>query len=65
MVGSPDQTAGEEGEEEEHAVVPLDGRACEVEFVAEPMDVEEGGGEFVEEESGGVVIEEGALNDEH
>ena len=41
--GSPDKTAGEEYREEEHAVVPLGLAAGHVDFVEEPMDIEEGG----------------------
>ena len=61
LVGAPDEAAGEEHEEEDDPVVPLVFRAGEVDFVEEPVDVEEGGGEFVEDECWAVEIEEGSL----
>jgi hypothetical protein len=39
LVRAPAQAAGEEGQEEEDAVVELDFRTGEIEFVAEPVDV--------------------------
>lgn len=47
LVAAPDEAAGEEGEEEDDAVVELQFRARHVEFVAEPVDVEERRGELV------------------
>jgi len=61
-VGAPAQAAEEEGEGEAGAVDGLVDGAGEVEFVAEPVDVEEGRGELVQEEDGGVVVEEGSLS---
>jgi len=63
LVGAPDEAAGEEDEEEEEAVVELEAGAGEVELVEEPVDVEEGGGELVEDEGWGVEVDEGALED--
>lgn len=61
LVGAEDEAGAEEGDEEDDAVVELDFGAREVELVAEPVDVEEGGGELVEDEDGGVGVDEGAL----
>lgn len=61
MPGAPDETAREEDGEEEHAVVPLKFGTGEVEFIQEPVDVEEWGGEFVENEGWGVEVYEGSL----
>lgn len=61
LEGAPDEAAAEEGGEQDYAVVPLELAAGHVEFVAEPVHVEEGGGEFVEDEDGAVVVYEGAL----
>lgn len=61
LVGAPDEAAREEDKEEEDAVVELEAGAGEVEFVEEPVDVEEGGGELVEDKGWGVEVDEGAL----
>ncbi len=61
LVGSPDETAAEEGGEEEDAVVPLGKGAGHAEFVKEPVEIEEGRGEFVEDECWAVEVYEGAL----
>lgn len=61
LPGAPDQAAAEEGDEEGDAVVQLDAGARHVELVAEPVDVEEGGRELVEDEGRGVEVEEGSL----
>ena len=54
---APDETAAEEDEDEAGAVDGLVDGAGEVEFVAEPVDVEEGAAEFVEEEDGGGEVD--------
>ena len=61
LIGTPDETAAEEGEEQHHAVVPLQARAGHVQFVEEPVEVEEGGGELVEDEGWAVEVDEGSL----
>jgi hypothetical protein len=61
LVGAPEEAAGHEGQEQEDAVDELQGGAGEGELVAEPVDVEEGGGELVEDEGWGVEVHEGAL----
>lgn len=61
LPGAPDKTAGEEGEKEGYAIVQLRAGTGHVELVEEPVDVEEGGGELVEDEDGGVEVEEGTL----
>jgi hypothetical protein len=64
LVGTPDQAAEEEGDEQGDAVVQLGLGARHVELVEEPVDVEEGSGELVEDEDGGVEVEVGALGGE-
>ena len=61
LVGAPEEAAGHECQEQEDAVDELQGGAGEVELIAEPVDVEEGGGELVEDEGWGVEVHEGAL----
>ena len=61
LVGAPEQAAAEEAGEEEDAVVPLGAGAGHVELVEEPVEVEEGGGEFVEDEGGAVEVDKGTL----
>jgi len=60
--GAPTEAAAEEGGEEDDAVEELDRGAREVQFVAEPVDIEEGGGELVEDEGWSVVVYEGSLS---
>lgn len=61
LVGAPDEAAAEKGGEEEDAVVPLGPRPGHVEFVEEPVEVEEGGGELVEDKCGAVEVDEWPL----
>ena len=61
LVCSPEETAAEEGGKEEDAVVPLGAGAGHAEFVEEPVEIEEGGGELVEDECWAVEVHEGAL----
>ena len=62
LVGAPEEAAAEEAGEEEDAVVPLGAGAGHVELVEEPVEVEEGGGELVEDEGGAVEVDEWALD---
>lgn len=61
LVGSPDEATAEEGRQQDDAVVPLVFGARQVQLVEEPVDVEEWGGELVEDERGTIEIEEGSL----
>jgi hypothetical protein len=61
LVGAPDEAAAEEGEEEQDAVVELGAGAGHVELVEEPVEIEEGGGELVEDEGAGVEVHEWTL----
>lgn len=61
LVSAPAETAGEEGGEEADAVDELAFGAGEVQFVKEPVEVEEWGGELVKDEGRGVVVNEWAL----
>lgn len=61
LIGPPDQPAETKGGDEGDAVDELEAGSRAAEFVEVPMDVEERGGEFVEDEVEAVVIEEGTL----
>ncbi len=61
LVGAPDEAAGEEGDEQEDAVVELGARAGHVDLVEEPVEVEEGRGELVQDEGRAVVVDERSL----
>jgi hypothetical protein len=61
LVGAPDEAAAEEGDEEHDAIIQLGAGAGHVEFVKEPVEVEEGRGKLVENEGGGIEVDEGAL----
>lgn len=58
---APDNATAEEGRGEECAVDSLVDGACEVELVAEPVDVQERARKLVQKEHRGVVVEEWAL----
>jgi hypothetical protein len=60
-VCAPDKTTAEEGGEEENAVGELEVGTGLVELVEEPMDVEERGGEFIEDERWTVEVDERSL----
>ncbi len=62
LVAAPDEAAAEEGGEQQEAVVPLRAGPGHVQLVEEPVEVEEGGGELVENESGAVEVDEGSLD---
>ena len=61
LVGAPEEAAGHECQEQEDAVDELQCGAREGELVAEPVDVEEGRGELVEDKGWRVEVYEGAL----
>lgn len=61
LPGSPDEPTAEEHEEEHHAIVPLKVASGHVDLVQEPVDVEEGAGELVENEDGRVEVHERSL----
>lgn len=63
LIGSPNKTAGSKSANEDDAVDELRGRPGQAEFVYEPVDVEERGGELVEDEVEAVVVYEWALED--
>lgn len=50
LPSSPDESTGEECEEEQHAVVPLGFAPGHVELVEEPVEVQERRRELVEDE---------------
>ena len=58
---SPKNAAAEERADQEEPVDELDFPACELEFIAEPVDVEERRRELEEDEDAGVVVHERAL----
>lgn len=57
----PENTAAEEDRQEGHAVVPLGATTGHVDLVEEPVDIEEGAGELVQDEDRGIVVEERPL----
>ena len=61
LVCAPEEAAGHECKEQEDTVDKLEGGAGERELVAEPVDVEEGRGELVEDERWCVEVHEGSL----
>ena len=61
LVGAPDKAAAEERGKKEDAVVPLGSRARHLELVEEPVEIEERGGELVENECGAVKVYERTL----
>ena len=61
LVCAPEQAAAEEAGEEKHAIVPLRSRAGHVEFIEEPVKIEERGGELVEDERRAVKVDERSL----
>jgi len=61
LVGSPYQSAASKGREKRNAVDKLSRRPSHADLVHEPMHVEEGGGELVENEIDAVIIAEGPL----
>jgi len=60
-VKAPHDAAAEKGAGQDGAVDGLVDGAGEVELVAEPVDVEEGRGELIEQEDWAVEVEEGSL----
>lgn len=60
-VRAPYKTTAKEGGEEEDAVGELKVRTGLVELVEEPVDVEERGGEFIEDEGWSIEVDEGSL----
>lgn len=61
LPGAPDEAAGEEAEEQGHAVIPLSAAAGHVDFVEEPVDIEEWAGKLIEDEGRGEVVQEWSL----
>jgi hypothetical protein len=62
VVCSPAETAREKGKEQGDAVYELQRGTGHIEFVAEPVDIKERGGEFVEDEGRCVEVYEWALS---
>jgi hypothetical protein len=61
QVAAVDEAGAGKGDEQDDAVEQLKGTAGELELIAEPVDVEKGGGEFVEDEAGRIVVDKGSL----
>lgn len=61
LIGSPDKSAGEEGDEEHDAVVELCPGSSHLQFVKEPVEVQEWGGELVENEGTSIEVDEWSL----
>lgn len=58
---SPHETTGEEGDDEKASVDSLIDRTCETELVAEPVDVEEGSRQLMEQKNRAVEVNEWSL----
>ena len=63
LVRAPEEAAAEEGGEQEDAVDELGHRAGHVEFVKEPVEVEERRRELVEDEGDGVEVDKWPLRE--
>lgn len=58
---APDKAAAEEDRKKKHAIVPLGPAAGHIHFVEEPVDIEEGTGELIENEDWRVVVDKRSL----
>lgn len=56
LPAAPDEAAGEEAEEQSHAVIPLGAAAGHVDFVEKPVDIKEWAGELIEDEGRSEVV---------
>lgn len=63
LIGAPDETAGEESEKEQYAIIKLRSRARHIKFIKEPVEVQERGGELIEDEGAAVKIDKWPLRD--
>ena len=61
LIGTPDEAATEEREEEEDTIIELWFRARHVYFVKEPVEVEERGGELVEDKCRPIEVDKRSL----
>ena len=61
LICTPYKSGTEKRCEERDAIVPLQLSSRHVEFVTEPVNVEKGRGEFVEDEHWAVIVYEGPL----
>lgn len=61
LIGAPEQATAEKAGEEEHAVVPLGAGAGHVQLIEEPVKVEEGRGELVEDKRRAVEVDKRSL----
>lgn len=61
LVGTPDESATEEGKEEHESVVELSLRSSHIELIEEPVEVQEWRGEFVKDERAAIVVDKRSL----
>ena len=61
LISAPEQATAKEAGEEEHAIVPLRPGSSHVKLIEEPVKVEEGGGQLVEDEGRAVEVDERSL----
>lgn len=61
VICSPYEPAREEGSNQCDTIIQLNFRASQIQLVAEPVDVEEWGGQFPENKGCAIVVYEGAL----
>ena len=65
LIGAPEQATAEEASEEEHAIIPLRPGAGHVQLIEEPVKVEEGRGELVEDKRRTVEVDKRTLYGSH
>ena len=65
LIGAPEQATAEEAGEEKHAIVPLRSGAGHVQLIEEPVKVEEGRGELVENKRRAVEVDKWSLYGSH
>lgn len=65
LIRAPEQATAEEAREEKHAIVPLRSGAGHVQLIEEPVKVEEGRGELVEDKGRAVEVDKRSLYGSH
>lgn len=62
LVCPPQKATAEERAEQDDAVIPLWLGTGHLQLVEKPVEVEERGGQFVQDKGGGVIVDEGSLS---
>ena len=61
LIGAPEQATAEEATEEKHAIIPLRTGAGHVQLIEEPVKVEKGRRELVEDKGRAVEVDKRTL----